>query len=122
MKLTIADRLNLIQLLPKEASFVMLERASEARKLLIPTEEEVKKVGYKEELIRNQEGVEVPGASWEDTDYSVEIELSETILDSIVNKLKTMDQTSTLNDQFVPLYKKLVIKEATPSDEIVPET
>lgn len=105
MKLTIAERIALLNVLPPQGNVVTLRIISSLQKELSFSEEEIQ--CYKIITEKSTEGIAI---TW-DEDYASEtkdIEIGETLHGIIVKQLKELDVQSKLVLGMLPLYEKFV--------------
>lgn len=100
MKLSVADRLLLLNILPKEGSLTTIKLMRELREELSFSEEENKKLGFK------QEGDMV---LWNfEADLEKEIKISDILKDVIKKTLKELDKSEKLTEAHLGLWDMFV--------------
>lgn len=100
MKLSVMDRIVLLNLLPKEGNFANLKLLRTARESLSFTEEENKALAFK------QEGDKL---FWEDgTVEPKEIAIGEVVTQLIAKELKRLDESGKLQNEHISLYEKFM--------------
>lgn len=99
MKLTLAERFTLQGILPQQGNFLVVTKAAELAKVLMPTEQEIKDLEVKED-----EGK----ISWNNAAYEAEIEIGEFIFETIKKTLETMDKQEKLEPRHISLYSKFI--------------
>ena len=107
MKLSIAERVALLGVLPAEGNFVTLKIVRQLRESLSFSEEELKGWGIKLDGSRmtwNEEGVK---------SGERDISIGERATDLIVDGLKKLDETKKLTEQHFTLYEKFVDGETS---------
>jgi len=101
MELTVVERLILLNLLPKEGSFINLKLLRTARENLSFDEKEVKTLNF----VQNGEQV-----SWDmSANVIKEVEVGETVTNLIVTELKKLDGEGKLKDEHFSLFEKFCI-------------
>jgi len=107
MKLRINERINLLEILPKENDFLTMKKIGELAKRLNFTDEEVKK--YEIQVIPAQKGGQW---TWnrKGQDYKADIEIGEISEKEIVEVLKKKNEEKQLKAFEVSLYGKFVEK------------
>ena len=100
MKLTVLERLLLLNLLPKEGTFTNLKLLRVARESLSFTEEENEALKFKQE---NDQIIWVNDAVGDK-----EIDTGEVVKGLIVKELKKLDKEEKLKDEFLSLFEKFV--------------
>lgn len=105
MKLSVTERLMLLDILPTEGNIVTLKVVQQARERLGFTDEEISRYKF----------AESPGADgrmfvrWDQKpDQDVEIPLGETITAMIAERLRKLNADSKLTANHVSLYEKFV--------------
>jgi len=98
VKLTILDRLSIINILPKEGNFLTLSVSNDITKKVGIGQEESKEIGIKFEENR---------VSWNPETPEKEVEFSESELSVIRKQLKTLDSQDKLTIELLETYKKL---------------
>lgn len=120
MKLSIAERLNLSFLLPKESDYLTLKKLVKLSERLNFTDDEIKTYD-----IKNNVDGDKSYFSWNDEGkkYKADIEIGEVCEDVIVAKLKKLDDEKKLDGANLPLYEKFVEKNFTDelSEEVAEE-
>jgi len=100
MKLTVLERLLLLNLLPKEGTFTNLKLLRVARENLSFTEEENEALKFKQE---NDQVIWVNNAV-----DDKEIDTGEVVKALIVKELKKLDKEEKLKDEFLSLFEKFI--------------
>jgi len=107
MKLRINERINLLELLPKENDFLTMKKISELAERLNFTDEEVKQYEIKVSPAQM-------GGRWtwnkKGQDYKADIEIGEIGEKEIVEALKKKNEEKQLKAFEVSLYEKFVEK------------
>ena len=98
MKLTVAERIALLGMLPEQGGFATMKALTELRGNLFPTEAEVKKFGIEQTDER---------VSWKDNGEA-EIEVSPVMKAMIVSQLTKLDGDEKLTANHLSLYEKFV--------------
>lgn len=99
--LHITDRLNILQLLPKEGNFLTLKSVRIARESLALTPEEIKKY----EVVQKDNQIH-----W-NVDKATElkkIKIDNIIIDLIKKELRSLDEANKLQEQHFNLYKLFI--------------
>lgn len=100
VKLTLAERIHVMNLLPEQADVITLRRISVARAALMPSEAEIKAWDV---TIANG------SFQWQpESDTSAVIEIGESMWDKISEILKEKSKANELNLAQLPLYEKFV--------------
>jgi len=102
MKLSIAERVALIEVLPPEGNFATLKIVHNLRQVLSFSEEEFKEWGIT--IAQNR-------MTWNETARNAEekdIPIGEKATDLIVESLKKLDQAEKLTERHFTLYQKFV--------------
>lgn len=100
MKLNVLERLQLLQILPKEGNFVTLKIVKTLLNNISIGEKEFKEFDIKqtgEQLTWNEKGNE-----------EREIEIGEKAMDIVADTLKKVDKEGKLNNNMLSLYEKFV--------------
>ena len=100
MKLNVLERLQLLQILPKEGNFVTLKIVKTLLGNVSVGEKEFKEFDIKqtgEQLTWNEKGNE-----------EREIEIGEKAMDIVADTLKKVDKEGKLNNNMLSLYEKFV--------------
>lgn len=100
MKLSVKERLLLLNILPKESNFLTLRIVRDLQNALSFSEEEVKQFEFKTEgnkAIWNQE-----------KEIDKEIQIGEKATDLIIDSLKELDKLKKINMDIYNLYEKFV--------------
>ena len=100
MKLTVLERLLLLNLLPKEGTFTNLKLLRVARENPSFTEEENEALKFKQE---NDQIIWVNGAVGDK-----EINTGEVVKGLIVKELKKLDKEEKLKDEYLSLFEKFI--------------
>jgi len=101
MKLSIAERLMVAQLLPEKGSFINLGLIRKAKEDVSFSDKEHADL----HIIITDEG----RVTWVDPDnYNKDIEFGEIVTAMIVKRLKTMDEQEELEEKYFTVYKKFV--------------
>jgi len=101
MELGVKERIMLQSLLPKEANFLTLKIVRVLREELSFSEDEHKALKMK------QQG---QTTLWDDKEELLkEVEIPDTLKDSVVKSLKEMDESGKLTLDHLTLFEKLVI-------------
>jgi len=103
MKLNVLERLQLLQILPKEGNFVTLKIVKTLLNNISIGEKEFKEFDIKqtgEQLTWNAKGNE-----------DRELEIGEKATDIIIEVLKKVDKEGKLNNQMLSLYEKFIKEE-----------
>jgi hypothetical protein len=100
-KLNIAERLGLLDVLPREGSFITLKIVRDLQSSLSFTEKELEEFGI------NQEGNNI---KWfpEKSNETIEIEIGERAQDIIIAALKKLDESKKLTPNHFNLYELFV--------------
>jgi len=98
MKLTLKERFDVITLFPTQSDFITLQRIEEARKVLLPSEQEVKDY----EVTNTDKGL-----TWKN-DSEREVVLGETATDLVIKELKRLNDAKELKIEHLSLYGKFV--------------
>ena len=102
MELNVFERLNLLNILPKEGTFITLRIVHQLRDALSFNEEELKVLQFKQDMERGT-------VQWNsEADKPTEIQIGEKATDLIVDALKELDKQKKLTDQHFVLYEKFV--------------
>ena len=111
MKLTVLERLRLLQVLPKEGSIITLRVVDELRKNVAFKDEEIKKFNVKEG--EDQEGNKKEGiVSWNEEGYKdAEVELGEKAVEIVVDALEDINKNEKLTNDFISLWGKIRRKQ-----------
>ena len=100
MKLNLAERFKILQILPKEGNFVTLNIVGELQKELAPSEEEFK------EFEITQKDTQI---TWNiKGSKEKEIKVGEKASDIISEELEKLDKENKLTAQDISIYKKFV--------------
>jgi len=100
MKLNILERLKLVQMLPEEGNFLMLNIIQKLKESLSPTEAEFKEFEIVEtagSLHWNEKGREAK-----------EIAIGEKATEVLVGAITKLDEENKLTEQHLSLYKKFI--------------
>lgn len=102
MKLNFLERFVLLNVLPKEGTYLTLKALRELREQLSPTEEEQKATG-----LRSDDQGRV---AWDATkDHPVDIPISLAMTALISEELRRLDSAKQLTDQHLSIYEKFCI-------------
>lgn len=103
MKLSVIERITLMQILPKEGSYITFKILIELKSALSFNEKEFKEFGMvqKDTQIHWKKSVDK------------EIPIGEKAMDIIVSALKGLDQAGKLTEQTFALYNKFVKNDKT---------
>lgn len=104
MKLTIMERVMLLQVLPPTGNIGTMRIVHDLRMSLAPSEAEVKKCNIREDLENDK-------LLWDDNEYSAEITIGEKATDVIIEALKRWDSEFRLTEQHIPVYERFVEKK-----------
>jgi hypothetical protein len=107
MQLTIMERVQLLQVLPREGNIGTMRIVHDLRMALAPTEKEVKLCNIREDAEKDQ-------LLWDDDKYTAEIPIGEKATDVIVEALKRRDAELRLTEQLIPLYEIFVESKKKP--------
>lgn len=107
-KLSIPERVVLLGTIPKQADFITLSKLEDARKVIVFTDEEVKK----HQITTTPEG----NITWATKDYQQDIELGEIAEAEIAKELKRLDSEKQLTADHLSLYEKFVEKRNEKKD------
>ena len=99
MKLSIMERILLSQLLPAEGTFVTLKLLRVLKEDLSFTEEENKKLEFKQ----NGDSLQ-----WKEDGKQVDVKIGDTMNEIIIKVLKDLDEKAKLTDQHFSLYEKFI--------------
>ena len=102
MRLTILERLLLLNVLPVEGNIMTIRIVHDLRKDLGLTEEELKKYN-----VREQDSQMV----WDDEKYTLDVPVGEKALDIIAEAISKREREGRLTEQFIPLYERFVEKK-----------
>ncbi len=108
MNFSIGERFGLLELVPKQGSFVTWKLIEELKGNLSPDVEEIKSCGIKQ--------LDSGQISW-GNDTNKDIEIPEIILETIVAEIKKLDASGSLQSHHVSLYGKLVEVEGPSSED-----
>ena len=137
MKLSVIERMTLLGMLPAKGSFTNLKLVRVAKEALSFTDEEHKKLQFRNETVNNQQvthwnqmhlvekstGKSITGSQEEiellvtnnPTNYEmqptvgeVDIKLGEVVTHMIIKDLKELEKTEELEDRHFTLYEKFV--------------
>lgn len=104
MKLDIAERILILNLLPAKGNFVTLTILDNLRKELSFSEAEIKKA----KIVTNSDAI-----SWS-KNLDKEVSMGETAQEIVSKELKKLDETEELTSNLLGLYKRFVnAKEET---------
>lgn len=103
MLLHVAERLVLLELLPKEGEYSALKEYRKARELLSPSPEEQELVGF------HYDGNRATWDSDKDANNPMDIPLSEWICTKIQDLLLDKNKQKKLTDREYTLYEKFVV-------------
>jgi hypothetical protein len=98
-KLTIGERITLLGILPKQANILIIRRVEELAKKLQPSNNEIKKFEIK---------VGEGQITWNDPNYTIEIEIGEIMSEEIKKILKQMSEENKLGREHIGLYDKFM--------------
>jgi hypothetical protein len=106
VKMSILTRLKLSELLEGQAgSYARLKAIRTAREELSLSDEEITATGY----VEKEAGNGRTSSAWDAAkDQNKECELSEVMVELIVQKLKKLDETEKLTEAQIPLYEAFV--------------
>jgi hypothetical protein len=100
MKLTAAERVNLLNILPEQGNFITLKIVNDLRMNLSFTEKEIKVMDIK---------VNENTVTWnENGNKETDVLIGEKATDIIVEKLSEMDKNKQLTMLYYSLYEKFV--------------
>jgi len=103
IKLKMNSRLVLAGILPAQADYVTITLATDLRKLLIPGEEEIKKISFKIETTDKGE----TSYHWnKEKDSEMEVDIHEILVTAIKKKLTELNKGKKLTEQHIEFYKK----------------
>ena len=113
MKLNIAERFSLMNILPTKGNFILLQKVKIAQEKLIPTDEEIKKYA----IITDPSG----RTSWnkKGSKEEIEIGIGEVVTDEAIKILKKKNEENTLAIGEVSLYEKFI--ENVKEDKYLPQ-
>ncbi len=100
MKLNVPERLTLLQVVPKEGSFLTLKIVRDLTSTLAMNDEEFKEFGITQDgdqIKWNLKGLQ-----------EKEVEIGEKATDIIVEALKKLDQDKKLEQRHLSLYEKFI--------------
>ena len=101
MKLNLSERFEVLRLLPEQGNFATLKIINDMRTNLAPSESDHKKFNIRQQgdqiLWDSPKGIE-----------EVEIPIGEKATDIIVDALKELDSSGTMNARHMSLYEKFV--------------
>lgn len=103
MKLSVIERITLMQILPKEGNYITFKILIELKSALSFNEKEIKEFGMTE-----QDGL----LHWKKS-VDKEIQIGEKATDIIVSALKDVEKKGLLNVQSFPLYERFILNEKT---------
>lgn len=105
MKLMVTDRLALIDVLPQEGNFLTLATAGEVRRAVEFGSDEQSKLKLKKDE---------NGMSWDaEADSGLELVLNEAQRAVVVEALQALDKAKKLKPFHLPLYRMVVLNEAS---------
>jgi len=111
MKLNVAERLQVLELLPQEGKYAALKALRKARETISLTPQEIKEINYVEAPAPAGRGVVI---TWDvDKEKVREIPFDEYITTVIRDVLVKMDKENKLNERTFSLYEKFVINYNT---------
>ncbi len=108
MKLTITERLELLELLPREESYAGLKELRKAKECIALGAEEIKEYKYEEIPAPSGHGMQIrwnPAMDLEERD----VPINEYATGVIVNLLSKEEKEKKLKERHMPLYEKFVI-------------
>lgn len=107
MKLTIAERLKLGQVLPKEGDFTTLKILRELRESLSFTEDELKQFKFEQEEIE-VDGKKMTQTTWdtEEAKKEVEITMGDKALEIVRETMSGLDKAKKLDEGLFTCYEK----------------
>jgi len=100
MKLNMLERLKVLQILPDEGNFIILNIIQTLKKTLAPSEKEYKEFEMVEkdgQIKWNKKGTE-----------EIEINIGEKATDIIVEALEKLDKDGKLTPQHISIYEKFI--------------
>ena len=107
--LTIADRINLLNIIPTQGDFLTLESLQKSRKKIAFTEEEIEM--YKIRTVNKIDGRST--VEWNTKEeYTITIDIGEVTINEIKRILKKHNDEKTLDVNFLSLYKIFVDQSA----------
>lgn len=98
MKLNVLERLNLLDILPKQGDYTTLKIVRKLRETLSFSEEEHKKYQFRQEEGR---------LFWENDDEK-DVHIGEMAMDMIQKALKKLDEDKKLTEEQFTLYEKFI--------------
>ena len=98
MKLSVLERIILLQVLPTEGTYITFQILISLKKSLSFTEKEIKEFGISEKEGR---------VTWGKTEDK-EIEIGEKATEIIVGSFKKLDKDGKINEQNINLYEKFI--------------
>lgn len=109
MKLTIMERLLLLQILPAQASIATMRTVRELRKKLEFKDEEIKKYKIEDKVVKNPEGKQVPIVVWNNKikEEPVDIKLVRNERTAILNRIEELDKDKQVSELLLNLYEKV---------------
>jgi len=112
VKLDIADRLNLLSILPAQGDILTIRKVDELRTKMVFTDKEIDK--YKIKVVESGDGR--VGYSWDkELKYAVEFEIGEIAQNAIIKTLKQLDEDKQLFAYHITLFDKFCAPEDTES-------
>ena len=102
MELNVFERLNLLNILPKEGTFITLKIVRQLREALSFSEDEIKVLNFQQNI---KEGT----IQWNTAaDIIKDVAIGEKATDMVVDALKELDKQKKLTEQHIGLYEKFV--------------
>ena len=108
MKLSIADRINLLEIMPPQADFLTIKKIQETRDKIIFTNLEIKKYEIKLETKGDQNYWVWNKAG---QNYITDIVIGEVTENEIIKILKKLSDEKNLKIYQIPLYEKFVERQ-----------
>jgi len=99
MKLSVLERLILLNILPNEGTFANIKLLRVSRENLSFNEKENKELNFQQ----NESGLK-----WSDSVKDKEIELGEVVTQMVVKELKKMDDEGKIMEDHISLYEKFM--------------
>lgn len=109
MNLTVKERATLFSILPREGNFKTLKTVRKLRESLALTEDENKKWGVKFEPDGRMTWNTINPETKEPIPQEADIEIGEVANEVIIEMLKKLDESKTLQEDMFSLYEKFVL-------------
>jgi hypothetical protein len=106
MELTASERMQLLQILPKEGDFATIRQVRKLRESLSFSDDDWKTFGLAR--VMDEQGNPTGAIRWNEKGLTTDIVLGEIATDLIVTTLRTLNDRKLLTEEHFSLYEKFI--------------